>query len=401
MIQRFPTFDTARRIRATFLIGFTLTLALALSCDSPTGLDKRLQKPPGTGDGWETSSLEAVGMAPAPLGDLLDLIDGTASHRIHSILIVRNQKLVFERYWPGMDLRPEGLVPTQRDFDRNTLHYVASVSKSITSALAGIALDQGLIDSVDEPVFDFFPEKADLRTGQAAQITLKHLLSFTSGLHWNEFVYGFDDPRDSHYLMFHCVDPIRHLLGRPMDTSPGAVFHYNSGDTNLVGEVVRRVSSSSTLMDFAEEQLFDPLGVDDYGWSTIDAASGLAFASGGVSLRPRDMAKIGQMYLDGGVWNGVRVVSQSWVDQSTEMAIPLIGDYTTLYGYGYNWWLGRFQFRGSPVEYFRAAGWGGQDIFVIPSLEIVIVFTAGGFYEARPLSVNTMIQDYVFPAVIN
>jgi CubicO group peptidase (beta-lactamase class C family) len=225
------------------------------------------------------------------------------------------------------------------------------------------------------------------------------MLSFSSGYEWNEFVYGFHDPRDSHYQMFASQDPIRHLLSRHVTTTPGEIFHYNSGDTNLVGEVVRRASSEPILIDFAEEYLFEPLGITQYGWWTIGYGSHLAFASGGVSLRPRDMAKLGQLYLDGGVWNGARIVSQAWVDESVQMAIPLLGNYTTLYGYGYNWWLGRFEHAGAPVEYYRAAGWGGQDIYVMPSLNMVIVFTAGGFFESRPLHVNNLIQDFVFPAI--
>jgi CubicO group peptidase (beta-lactamase class C family) len=386
--------------RSTLLFTF-FAITVATACDSPTGPGDELRKPQQTGDGWETASLESVGMDSSPLRSLLDLVDSTDNHLIHSLLIVKDQKLVFERYWGGADLRPEDLVPVDKAFDRNTLHYVASVSKSITSALAGIAMDMGLLGSVDEKLFNHFPEQEDLRTEDNDQITLRHLLSFSSGYGWNEFVYGFDDPRDSHYQMFSSQDPIRHLLGRPVVTTPGEVFHYNSGDTNLAGEILRRASSSSTLMDFAEERLWGPLGIDDYAWTTIGSASQVAFASGGVSLRPRDMAKFGALYLNGGVWNGVRIISQAWVDDSVEMAVPLIGNYLTLYGYGYNWWLGRLQFKGSPMDYFRAAGWGGQDIYVIPSIEMVIVFTAGGYYESRPLSVNSMIEDFIFEAVIN
>ena len=112
------------------------------------------------------------------------------------------------------------------------------------------------------------------------------------------------------------------------------------------------------------------------------------------------MAKLGALYLEGGVWNGTRIISQEWVEESTQMAVPLIGNSGTLYGYGYNWWLGRFRFGADTVEYFRAAGWGGQDVFVIPELDMIIVFTAGGYEDTRPLSVDDMIEDYIFGAVI-
>ncbi len=367
------------------LIALALALSLCTACDSPTGPGNGLQKPLQTGDGWETASLESVGMEAGPLRNLLDRINGTHHHMIHSLLIVKDQKLVFEEYWPGTDLLPESLTPIQRDFDRETLHYVASVSKSLTSALAGIALDLGFIEGVDELVFPYFPEHQDLKTEDNRHVTLRHMLSFSSGYDWNEFVYGFDDSRDSHYQMFRSEDPVRYLLARPVVTSPGAEFHYNSGDTNLVGEIVRRESSSATLIDFAQEHLFGPLGIDTFQWRRFGLAPEVTFASGGASLRPRDMAKLGALYLNGGVWNGVRILSPEWVDESVEMAVPLAPNYQTEYGYGYNWWLGRFQFRGEPVEYFRAAGWGGQDVFVIPELEMVIVFTAGGYYESRPL----------------
>jgi CubicO group peptidase (beta-lactamase class C family) len=315
-------------------------------------------------------------------------------------VIARNGKLVFERYWPGTDLEPATLDPVARSFDRETLHYVASVSKSLTSALAGIAVDRGLIAGVADSLFSYFPEYAHLRTDENGPIVVEHLLSFTSGYEWNEFVYGFDDPRDSHNQMFRTADPVGHLLARPVTTEPGAVFHYNSGDTNLLGEIVRRAAAASTLTAFAESHLFQPLGITTYAWIRFPLAPAVTFASGGASLRPRDMAKLGQLYLNGGVWHGTRVVSEAWVAASTAQAIPLAGSYRTLYGYGYNWWLGRFPYLDGTVEYFRAAGWGGQDVFLVPALELVVVFTAGGYYAPRPLDVEDLIVDYVFPAIV-
>lgn len=378
---------------------FFLAVELLACNESPTGLINSLERPPETGDGWQTATPESVGMDSKPLRNLLDHIGATDDHQIHSLLMVRDGRLVLESYWPGIDLIPESLTPVERAFDRETLHYVASVSKSMTSILAGVALDQGLLQSVEGSVFSHFTDHLHLKTEANAPISLRHLLSFSSGFHWNEFVYGFDDPRDSHYMMFASTDPIAHLLGRPMDTTPGALWNYNSGDTNLLGEIVRRASSSSTLLDFAEANLFDPLGIASYQWTRFGAAPHVAFASGGASLRPRDMAKLGALYLNGGTWNGQRIVSEDWVRESTQMAVPLQGNHRTLYGYGYNWWLGRSPFQGGQVEYFRAMGWGGQDVFVFPELDLVLVFTGGGYYESRPLSVNDLIEDYIFPAI--
>jgi CubicO group peptidase (beta-lactamase class C family) len=377
-----------------------ILLLLTLACDTSAGPEMGFTRPPQTGDGWVTASLDQVGMMPEPLAELLELISATDNHRIHSLLIVRQRKLVFEEYWPGVDLDPATLNPVVRDFDRETLHYVASVSKSITSALVGIAIDRGLVRGVEDSVFPFFPEYAHLERDDNGQIVLEHLLSFSSGYDWNEFVYGFDDPRDSHYQMFNSADPLDFLLGRPVISDPGSEFLYNSGDTNILGEIVRRTSALATLVEFADRYLFRPLDIETYDWVTFPLAPEVTFASGGASLRPRDMAKLGALYLSGGVWNGERVVSPEWVDASTVLAMPLTGSYRTLYGYGYNWWLGRSQHADRTVEYFRAAGWGGQYVYVFPELDLIVVFTAGGYYDSRPLDVNDIIEQYIFRAIV-
>ena len=384
---------------ARFHVLLSLVLPLGVACDFFTGPRNEYPIPPRTNDGWETVSLEDVGMEADSLLALMDLIAITDDHMIHSILIVKDQKLVFEEYWPGVDLDPRTLSPVARDMDRGTLHYVASVSKSITSALVGIALDQGLIGSVHDSLFSYFLEYSHLKNEDNGNITLEHLLSFSSGYDWNEHVYGFDDPRDSHYQMFNTPDPMAFLLGRPSVFDPGGEFHYNSGDTNILGEIVRRTSSSQTLVEYANRYLFQPLSIEAYDWVRLPLADELTFASGGASLRPRDMAKLGALYLNGGVWNGQRIISMEWVNVSTELTTPLVGDHRALYGY--NWWLGRSQFRNRDIEYFRAAGWGGQDVYVFPELELIVVFTAGGFYDTRLLNVNDIIEQYIFQAIVD
>jgi CubicO group peptidase (beta-lactamase class C family) len=380
-------------------VAFLLVLASLFACDSATGPDQAYPIPLQTGDGLETASLEDVGLDPVPLLALLDLVSATPDHAIHSLLIFKDRKLVLEEYWEGVDLAPETLAPVERNFDRETLHYVASVSKSITSLLAGVSIDRGVVGGVSDSLFQFFPEYSDLRTEENGGITLEHLLSFTSGLEWNEFVYGFGDPRDSHYQMFNTQDPVGFLLGRPQTSTPGARFHYNSGDTNLLGEVVRRASHSQTLIDFAEDYLFTLLGIETYEWLRFGSAPEVAFASGGVSLRPRDMGKLGLLMLAGGVWEGARVVSQEWVDRSTSPAILFSTTHPTLYAYGYNWWLGRFPLGDHLVDYALAMGWGGQLVYVIPQVEMVIVLTGGQYYEESPLDADDLIEAFILAAI--
>jgi CubicO group peptidase (beta-lactamase class C family) len=390
-----------RMARFPFLL--LLILAIGVACDFFTGPDDEYPVPPQTNDGWETASLEDVGMEPDSLLALLDLISNTEDHLIHSILIVKDEKLVFEQYWDGIDLFFDESTPmgeVTRNFDRDALHYMASVSKSFTSALVGIAVDRGLIGGVEDPVFSYFPEHEDLKNDGNAQIALADLLAMRSGFDWNEFEYGFDDPRDSHHQMFAAADPMRFLLGRPLVSTPGTEFLYNSGDTNILGEVVRRSSSSSYLADFAESYLFEPLGIDTYRWTRMTLADEVTFASGGMYLRPRDMAKFGLLYLSGGSWNGRQIVSSAWVDASKEMSIPLVG-YRTLYGYGYQFWLGRLPYGDDGVEYYLAAGWGGQYIYVISEFDMVVVFTAGGYYDTRPISFQGVIENYIFESIVD
>jgi CubicO group peptidase (beta-lactamase class C family) len=381
------------------LIAFILLLPVWSGCDSPTGSSDPFPVPEETGDGLSTDLPQEVGLDPEPLLALVDLISDTPNHQIHSLLILRERKLVLEEYWEGVDLTPESLLPVERDFDRETLHYTASVSKSITSLLAGISMDLEMVGGTDELLFQYFPDDADLRTVENEGITIEHLLSFTTGLEWNEFEYGFGNPLDSHFQMFAAQDPIRHLLGRPQTSAPGARFQYNSGDTNLLGEIVRRASTSSTLLDFAEAHLFGPLGIEEYAWLRFGQAPEVAFASGGVSLRPRDMGKLGLLMLGEGLWDGERVVSQEWVERSMQPAVTFSTTDPTLTGYGYNWWLGSFPFQGEELDYALAMGWGEQLIYVIPGLDMVIVSTGGRYYQEGPLEMDELIQSFILPAV--
>ena len=386
----------------TFLRGRLAPALLVLApaaCDPLTAPTDPLQIPPQDDDGWETASVESVSMDPEPLQAMLALIDQTPHHLIHGVVIVRDDKLVFEAYWPGVDMGDIGLNPVQRHFGHRTPHYVASVTKSITSALVGIAIDRGLIGNVDDSLFSYFPDYADLRTVENEGVTLRHLLSFSSGLDWNEHVYGFGDPQDSHVQMFSAADPRRMLLGRPIVQDPGSAFLYNSGDTNLLGEIVRRQSGAENLVAFADEHFFGPLDIHDYDWGRFALTPEVTFASGGAFLRPRDMAKLGSLYLHLGTWKGRRIVPETWTVVSALEATSLEGDHRTLYGYGFNWWLGRSPYGSRLAPYFRASGWGGQDVFVYPDLRLVVVFTGGCYNEDCPLDLNDLIEDFVFQAI--
>jgi CubicO group peptidase (beta-lactamase class C family) len=315
----------------TGLLAAMVFLAVAMSCDDiiDNGANYAYQVPQQTGDGWETASLGDAGMDTAPFIELMNHLLSRNDHHVHGILVARNGKLVFEEYFSGEDLDlsnlSDGIAFIHKEFDRATLHCLGSDSKTVTSVLLGIAIDQGLITGTTETMFSFFPDYANLSDAIKSQITLAHMLAMASGLPWNED-YPFDDLRNDLTAMVFSEDPIAYVLSKLAVAEPGEQFIYNSGTTNLLGEVVRR-ASDVTLWDFAEQHLFAPLGTSSYEWYAFPHASEMAVASSTLYLRPRDMAKIGQKNLNAGLWNGGLVVSEDWVIGSTTMVIdvPAVG----------------------------------------------------------------------------
>ena len=343
---------------------------------------------------WQTASLAEVGIDEQPLSDAVERIHAGTYQNVHSILIVKDGKLVFEEYFSGFtwDYAGEGFKGDLTDFDAETRHNLASVTKSFTSALIGIAIDKGFIASVDEKVWAFFPEYDDLRDATKDPISLEHLLTMTSGLEWNgmDVPVSTRDPRNDLIQLFMVDDPIAYVLAKPTVEEPGMRWYYNGGGTNVLGEVIR--TATGTRMDeFAEENLFAPLGITDYEWDFINPD--VIHASGNLSLRPRDMAKLGYVYLNDGIWQGERIVSADWIRNSTQYHATT--SWST--SYGYQWWLTTYQSGLHTFDSFYADGWGGQRIVVFAELEMVVVFTGGNYVEGNP--VDEIIERYILPAV--
>ena len=383
-------------------VAILLFLFIVLACDNSTDPSDNqgeyiYQVPAQADDGWETASITDAGMNPLPLIIMMNELLNRNDHYVHGILIIKDGKLVFEEYFSGEDLNFTGGY-VHKNFDRNTLHFQASVTKSFTSALVGIAIDRGLINGVDEKMFSFFPEYQYLSNEEKDKITLAHMLAMASGIPWDEST-PYSDPRNDVRQLFISSDPIRYVLAKPLAAPPGTQFDYNSGTTCVLGEIVKKQSELS-LKTFAERHLFTPLGISDYQWQMLP--NNVTFASGGLYLRPRDMAKLGQLYLQKGVWNGESVISQEWVEASAQSFISVPSSENPMPGfieeYGYQWWLGTFA-KGNTHTYF-AAGWGGQYIYVLPDLEMVVVLTAGA-YEAGDYGVfYSIVNDYILNSVL-
>jgi CubicO group peptidase (beta-lactamase class C family) len=341
---------------------------------------------------WPTASPASVGLDARKLNQAVELIGNGTYKNVDGILIIKNGRLAFEQYFTGYawEYNAADFKGQRTDYSANTLHNLASVTKSFTSALIGIAIDQGLISGIEARVFEFFPRYAHLSDERKARMTLAHLLTMQAGLQWNENDYSYADARNDLIQLFRVPDPISYILAKPTTNEPGTKFYYSGGCTNLLGEVIRSVSGQR--MDaFAKTYLFEPLGIASYQWDFINAD--MIHASGNLQLRPRDMAKLGYLYLKGGMWQGKRLVSEEWVRESVARRVQYAPDT----GYGYQWWLRSYQVGAKTVDGFAAMGWGGQRIMVFPSMDMVVVFTGGNYVGREP--VDDIIAQYILPAV--
>ena len=347
------------------------------------------EQPAEVGDGWPTASLEEAGLDQRQLNLMMEILRQNPGHLVHGIVVAVDGALAFEEYFSGKTHPTYGEVPVQ--FTRDRKHCLSSVTKSVTATLLGIAIDRGFISSVDAKVFDFFPEYADLNVGTKRAITLEHLVTMSAGLEWDEWTYPIGDSRNDLMKWFTFDgDLLRFVLQRPMVADPGTEFTYNGGLTNVLGEVIRR-ASGLRLDQFSETYLFAPLGITDFTWYLL--RQDLVYASGDISWRPRDTAKLGQLYLQGGVWNGERILSAEWVQASARSAFPM--DQRMGHdGYSHGWWPKSSTY-GSGA--YAASGWGDQAIIVMPEFNMVAVFTGGSYWEDALMSSHEMTVGFVLP----
>jgi CubicO group peptidase (beta-lactamase class C family) len=350
--------------------------------------------PEKTNDGWETDSLNSVSLDTNLISELFERVGDDSYKNIHCVLLVKNGKLVVEEYFSGQNSAGQSQM-----FTRDTLNEMKSATKSVNSILVGILVDRHLIHSVDEKVSSFFPEYSDIFTNKEKDaIRLKDLLSMTAGLSWDEWTHPYTDPRNDAAMMASKADFFRYVLERPAAMPPGTKFVYNSGISLMLGEIVHK-ASGLPADKFAERYLFSPLGITNYYWQK--APNGVVNTLGGLSLRPRDMAKIGQLFLNGGRWNGKQIVSEEWVKESTKQQVGAgqLPAWFSADGYGYQWWLGSFQVRGQTFESYSARGQGGQFIIIFTALQMVAVFTGWNDNELLGQPLN-MLQKYILPATI-
>lgn len=315
---------------------------------------------------WEVSKPEEQNMDSKVLQRLDEHVKEKLPH-IRSVLIVRNGYIVFEKYYNGCD--------------SNDLHQLWSAAKSYTSTLIGIAIEKGYIENLDKKMVDYFPEyineNIDTKT---RNITIRHLITMTNGnalSDWTKWMLS--------------DNLIKSAIELPLRFEPGERFYYDNLAPHVLSGIITKTSGIS-LMEFARENLFTPLGIKRVIWSSD--SKGFTYGCGFLSLSTRDAAKLGQLYLNNGVWNKKQVISAEWVKKSTQ--IHSEGGPPHGAKYGYMWWITEDE---GNYAYF-AGGYGGQFIYVIPDLDIVIAITSNykNHHEENRMIVsryaNSSVKEY-------
>ncbi len=262
------------------------------------------QVPPNLKDDLKVEKAQKLGFNTKTLETLVQKISDEEFVNVDALLIIKDDKLILEEYFNG--------------YNRNRLHTQKSISKSITALLAGIALDKQLIPSLEAKMMDFLPKYQSYRRPEHEKITIHHMLSMTTGIKWREadVLYGTDENDETQ--MYRRDDWFPYVLEKPIVDEPGTRFEYNGGVANLLAQVVRNTSGTSAEL-FAEKYLFQPLGIHEFNWSK-SRTTGYVSAAAGVHLRPRDMVKLGLLYLNEGKWKNKQIISSSFMKKSHEQS---------------------------------------------------------------------------------
>ena len=390
------------------LAALTFTAALATSAVSQA---------PKPANGWAASSIDAEGLDPAPLRDLVTRAQSGTFGNTDRLVVIRNGKLIVDERFPrdyreisrgkqspigcGIDACKDSaqlnhynyLHPTYHPWwQGSSLHTLQSVTKSVAATVIGVAIKRGEIKSVQTPLLSFFGaydlSKVDERLRKA---TLADLLTMRSGIEWHETDRPLDETNTTLQLE-RSPDWIRFTLAQPLDSDPGTKWAYNSGGSELMAEVVRSATKVSAD-DYAKRHLFTPLGITSFHWKRTP--TGHPDTEGGLYLDPLDLAKIGQLYLDDGVWRGTRVLAPGWAREATQRHVDHIAPTNANSpGYGYQWW--RYDRRGTEV--WAGNGFGGQFLIILPQHRIVAVANSWNVFGTPATGILGPMIDAVLDA---
>lgn len=367
-------------------------------------------------DGWQITQPAAVSLSKEPLHAIHQDIQNGRYGYIDAFLVARHGKLIFEQYYeynyPSIykheAATPGALVindpsgpynyfnPWWHPYYRNTtLHSMQSVTKSVVSAVVGIALSRGDFPDLDTPVLQFFDEaNVENVDGRKRDMTLRDLLTMSDGLLWDESL-PYNDPDNSFAVMAKAHNWVQYTLDLPMGKEPGTVFNYNSGATLVLGHIFR-LATGIDIEEYAVENLFTPLGINDYYWDRTPY--GLTDTQEGLYISARSLAKIAQLFLQKGRWQEEQVIPAAWIEESIAPQYPT--GKSDDEAYGYLWWSQPYTFKGKTVRAYFGKGFGGQRPIFLPELELVIVLTGWNILPGQPFLHAMTAVERVTAAVI-
>ena len=357
-------------MRKYFSIFFCMAL-FSVSCkDSSTGTDSA------------QGNLEEFGLNSSKINNLVQLIENKTYPKIHSLLIVKNDSLILEKYFNG--------------YTGSMMHTIQSVTKSFTSAIMGISLEKGFYSGTEAKILDYFSNYTSLENMNdwKREIKIKDLLTMRSGVDYTE---GYDG---SPHSMLNNLSRGWDLyyLNRPMHAAPGTAFNYDSGGVILLSALLNNACGMHADV-IANQYLFPQLGITQKTW--YRNSEGHPHTGGGLYLLPRDMAKFGRLYLNKGKWNGLQVVPESWVNKSFEMHVNLGYGEPYIRGYGYLWWILKPGPKSRTNQsVYAAIGAYGQYIFVIPEHDMVVVVTGGSVTNEEYYHPQQFLYSHILDAVL-
>ena len=329
-------------------------------------------EPKELGDGWKTNNLKSQHVDTTLIYKSFNQIKNR-KNEIHSILLVKNKQLIIEEYF--------------KDHSANKPHDLRSATKSIRSILMGIAIDKGFIENVNDPISKYLKSPIPNKNidEKKKKITIKHLLTMSSGLDCNDLDKKSKGQEDKIYRK---KDWLQYAIDLPMVNDPSTVSNYCSIGTVMIAEIISQ-ASGMTIDKFAEQYLFNPLGITNKRWDHTSNKKVIPSAKR-LYMTSRDMAKIGQLILNNGKWNGKQIISEKWVEESTTMKTKIAGN-----DYAYLWWNIPFKLNERLTVSKTASGNGGQFIIIIPEMDMVAIFT-GGAYNSKDGQLAFAIMNDIF-----
>ena len=360
---------------------------------------------------WQYSNLEGEGLNNSKIKTLSDEFRNGMHGYVDAFLLIKNGKIIHEEYYKNdyakltKNLKFEqskimtknygdAAKPIYNYFDpewhpyyKDTdLHTIQSVSKSVTSALIGIAIERGEINGLNEKIAQYFPNhSSQFIDPLKSKITIEDLLTMTAGIKWDESSHAYTNPMNNAASMENSNNWIDYILNLPMEYKPGEKFVYNSGITVLLSHILHKVSGMHAN-EYAEKYLFNKLGIQDYFWKTTP--KNLTDAEGGLYLSTRDFAKIGMLYLNDGIWNGSQIITKEWVELTMS---PDTDIEESSRKYGFQWWLVPYK-NNQENWMYSGSGYGGQYLLIVPEYQLVMVFNGWNIFDIPRPSIEYLSQ---------